>query len=306
MTNDPVVSVIIPNYNHASFLDERIQSVLNQTYQNFEVIILDDKSTDNSLKIINKYKNNPHISQIVVNEINSGSPFKQWHKGFELAKGELIWIAESDDSCSPAFLERIVPTHQIEKAVLSFCRSQSMDEKSRLYQTWHNEVSDSFVMEGKDFIEKFLGKYNLVTNASSAIFNKEAACIIDKSYASFKGAGDWLFWIELAQKGTVCFCSEALNYFRKHSTNTTQKSYLNGVDYFEGKKILNYLVENRLISKKTETWNRKEHLKFVLYKNFENEEIRKELLRIWGYNKRYQVKYFCSRVLHKIESLLWR
>ena len=48
----PLVSVIIPNYNHAPFLKERIDSVLNQTYQNFEVILLDDCSTDNSLKRI--------------------------------------------------------------------------------------------------------------------------------------------------------------------------------------------------------------------------------------------------------------
>ena len=52
----PLVSVIIPNYNHARFLDERIQSILNQTYQNFEVIILDDISSDNSVEFINQYK----------------------------------------------------------------------------------------------------------------------------------------------------------------------------------------------------------------------------------------------------------
>ena len=55
--NKPFVSVIIPNYNHAKYLDERIQSVLTQTYQNFEIILLDDKSTDNSVEIINKQLN---------------------------------------------------------------------------------------------------------------------------------------------------------------------------------------------------------------------------------------------------------
>ena len=58
----PLVSVIIPNYNHASFLDERIESVLNQTFQNFEIIIMDDKSSDNSVDVINKYKDNPKIA----------------------------------------------------------------------------------------------------------------------------------------------------------------------------------------------------------------------------------------------------
>lgn len=107
INNEPLVSVIIPNYNHARFLDERIQSVLNQTYQNFELIILDDKSTDNGLEVINKYKDDSHISHIVVNEENSGSPFKQWHKGFELAKGDWIWLAESDDSCTSVFWKHL-------------------------------------------------------------------------------------------------------------------------------------------------------------------------------------------------------
>ena len=54
VSNHPLVSIIIPNYNHARFLDERMQSVLGQTYQNFEVIILDDRSTDNSREVIGR------------------------------------------------------------------------------------------------------------------------------------------------------------------------------------------------------------------------------------------------------------
>ena len=82
----PLVSIIIPNYNHADYLEERITSILNQTYTNYEIIILDDKSTDNSIEIINKFRDNSHINNIIINEKNSGSPFKQWFKGISLAK----------------------------------------------------------------------------------------------------------------------------------------------------------------------------------------------------------------------------
>ena len=97
--NNPLVSVIVPNYCHSMYLDERILSILNQTYNNFELIILDDCSPDNgaSKSVIEKYRDNSHISQIIFNEKNSGSTFKQWEKGINLAKGEFIWIAESDD-----------------------------------------------------------------------------------------------------------------------------------------------------------------------------------------------------------------
>src|SRR5688572_1870647 len=103
-----LVTVIIPNYNHASYLRQRIESVLNQTYKNIELIILDDCSTDNSREIIEKYRGHPKVSHIVYNEKNSGSTFKQWKKGIELAKGEWIWIAESDDWCEHTLLENLV------------------------------------------------------------------------------------------------------------------------------------------------------------------------------------------------------
>jgi len=105
--NKPFVSVIIPNYCHSRYLDERLTSVLNQTYPYFEIIILDDCSPDNgaSKAVIEKYRENPHVSHIIYNEVNSGSPFKQWQKGFDLAKGDYIWIAESDDSCDCRLLE---------------------------------------------------------------------------------------------------------------------------------------------------------------------------------------------------------
>lgn len=71
------VSVIVPNYNYACYLPERIASILNQTYSDFELILLDDASTDNSVSVLEEYRNNSHVSHIVVNEQNTGIPFQQ-------------------------------------------------------------------------------------------------------------------------------------------------------------------------------------------------------------------------------------
>ncbi len=98
------VSVNIPNYTHADYLEKRIESVLNQTYANFEVIILDDHSTDNSAAVINRYKEHRKVAHIVYNQINSTSTFKQWEKGVALADADHIWIAESDDYADENFL----------------------------------------------------------------------------------------------------------------------------------------------------------------------------------------------------------
>src|SRR6267378_5588953 len=83
----PSVSVIVPNYNHARYLRQRIESVLGQTYKDIEVILLDDCSTDESRAIISEYSADPRV-KVVLNEVNSGSTFKQWKKGMGLAHGE--------------------------------------------------------------------------------------------------------------------------------------------------------------------------------------------------------------------------
>ena len=103
-----MVSVIIPNFNHSLYLEQRIHSVLNQTYQNFEIIFLDDFSNDNSREIIESYRNNVKVTHISYNDKNSDSPFCQWHKGISLSKGDYIWIAESDDVSDLFFLEKII------------------------------------------------------------------------------------------------------------------------------------------------------------------------------------------------------
>ena len=302
MDKQPLVSIIIPNYNHAQYLDERIQSVLKQTYQNFEVIILDDKSTDNSLEVINKYKDNPHIAKIVANEKNSGSTFKQWQKGFDLSEGELIWIAESDDSCEITLLEKLVTEHKEKKNVVTFCKSQRMDENGLKYETFHNEIKRGN-WDGKEFIQTYLGKNNTIMNASSAIFNKDIALTIDPQYKSFKGSGDWLFWIEIIQKGSVSYIDEALNFFRKHGSNTTEKSYANGTDFIEDKRIFDYLVKNRLINSSTIKNVRRHNLvKFTSFP-FDSEEIRNQVIKTWNFSTKERLRMQISQLLHRLRNI---
>lgn len=296
----PFVSVIIPNYNHARFLDERIQSVLNQTYQNFEVIILDDKSTDNSVEVINQYKDNPHVSQIIINEENSGSPFIQWNKGFELAKGDIIWIAESDDACEKTLLETLVDEHTRNDNVVTFCKSQRMDENGLKYETFHNEIQRGN-WNGRDFIHFFLGKYNIIMNASSAIFNKNMALAIDPQYKAFKGSGDWLFWIELIENGSVSYIDEALNFFRKHHKSTTEIYYTNGTDFIEDKRIFDYLVKNKLISSDTINKIRRHNLaKFSIFP-FDNEEVRERVIRTWDFSLKERIRRSVALFFYKIK-----
>ena len=297
-----LVSVVIPNYNHARFLDERIRSVLNQTYQNFELILLDDKSTDNSVEIINKYKDNPHVSHIVVNEENSGSTFNQWHKGFELAKGEIIWIAESDDSCDNTLLETLARGMVREDVVLAFCRSCKYDVSGMKSFYAHQAVLTSdILMSGKEFISKYMIEINCIANASAAIFNRRVAMTIDERYKTMKAEGDWLFWIELMEQGNVFFCSEEHNYFRFHDLNTTKIQIAKGTSALEHKVVFDYLVRHGYLTGLQKKLEQLRLLDYWVKTEFDNKRIKRNVLSIWDANRMGRLHLMCSHIKESIK-----
>ncbi|MGD1318965.1 glycosyltransferase family 2 protein [Chryseobacterium sp. 2R14A] len=220
----PKVSVIIPNYNHSTYLKERIDSVLNQTFQDFEVIILDDFSTDNSRSIIDIYRNHPRISHIIFNETNSGSTFKQWNKGIGLATGEWIWIAESDDVAENNFLETLINGVERDKeTVLGYCQSLRMNKTGEITGSWltqttghDTDFSDEIFSSGENFIRKDLIKQNVIPNASAVLFKKNMAYLVNLVDEDIKYNSDWLFWMKLILNSKIYFCPLPLNYFRYH------------------------------------------------------------------------------------------
>lgn len=251
----PEVSVIIPNYNHAPFLRERIDSVLNQTYSDFEVIILDDCSTDNSREIIETYRGHEKITHIEYNTVNSGSTFKQWEKGIKLAKGEWIWIAESDDVAEPDFLKKIIEHSQENPNMsIAYCASNLIDEHGKkLNISGSNQAPDSqihskfklsFSEKGNDFIASNMILENSIPNASAVIFrnNKAQTSILDE-IKNLKLNGDWIFWIEVLKQGDIRFINETLNNFRHHNTsvrNSSRLSFLNIQEYIYVMDRLSY------------------------------------------------------------------
>lgn len=180
MQPQPLVSVIIPNYNHASYLKQRIESVLHQTFQDFELIILDDCSTDQSKTIIESYRNHHKVSHVLYNQQNSGSVFKQWIKGIELCQGDYVWIAESDDYASEFFLQETLSALQNDASLgMVFTKSQAVNEKGEtINNTWDaKENSIKKLASFGNVINKenaplFLVSHMIVENASSVLFRK--------------------------------------------------------------------------------------------------------------------------------------
>lgn len=301
--SQPLVSVIIPNYNHAAFLEERLQSVLNQTYHNFELIILDDASTDNSLEIINQYSNDSHVSHVILNKDNSGSPFKQWDRGMSLAKGEIVWIAESDDSCEATFLEEMVPIYLKGDSSFGFCRSKEYSAEGKFSDPKLQDcLKDDMYLDGNSFIREFLSGYNIVLNTSSCIFNLRKAQLISKQYQHYRGAGDWMFWLEMAEDGKVFYINKALNFYRQHGSNTTKRMINDGSEFLENKEIFDYLESKHLFSHFTKNlFILSNYMSVISLRG--NDETKDRLFKCWEWNSLTGIEVFLRRVLYNLLKL---
>jgi glycosyltransferase involved in cell wall biosynthesis len=243
-----MVSIIVPSFNHGNYLHQRITSILNQSYQTFELIVLDDLSSDNSKEVIEHYRTNPKVSHIVYNTSNSGSPFAQWKRGIELAKGDYIWIAESDDFAETGFLDLIVPVLDRNKKLgLVFCGSNWVDDQGKLGQDL-SVYNKSFCRNGNEEIKKSLIKFNSIQNVSAVLFRAEALKRIDWSFTRYKSCGDWILYVKLLLENDICFIADKLNNFRWYHTSVSSNAEKKGQWIYEGVDVLSLAKADILLS----------------------------------------------------------
>ena len=254
------VSVIIPNYNYQDFIVERIDSILRQTYPIHELIILDDKSTDDSVKVIkDKLKKIEGVkTKLIINEENSGCVFKQWQRGINEVTGDYFWIAEADDSASPKFLETAIKAFDDEKVIISYTESARIDENNiiirensqdlyNIYDTnrWDNDYKNSGIEE----IREYLSITNTILNVSSVVWKKGDYNDILEKAQDFKVAGDWYIYYKVLEMGDIAFSSSALNYFRKHSKSVST-TVRDDIEYGEICRIQDDIAKKYNISMK--------------------------------------------------------
>ena len=252
----PRVSVIVPNYNHAGYLPRRLESIFNQTFTDYEVILLDDCSTDNSYEVLSKYANDTRVSHFIVNDRNSGSTFKQISRGIKLAKGEFIWIAESDDWAEYDFLDKTVKKAQKNIGIIY---SQSFivnDQGDKLFINTKytdyldkNKWKEDFVENGVSIINSFFVFRNIIPNMSAVLLSREdlLTIIIEND---LKYMGDWFIYCQILLRKDLSYISEPLNNYREHLTSVRTKALINGLREKEYYYLLKFLKSHPGISKK--------------------------------------------------------
>jgi glycosyltransferase involved in cell wall biosynthesis len=234
------ISVVVPNYNYARFIEDRLRTIAGQTHPIFELIVLDDGSTDGSQEVIETALKTVEIPHVFIrNATNSGSVIHQWRRGVEEARGDLVWIAEADDLSDPHFLERVVKPFRAPDTVMSYCQSRQMAVDGTIQADHYldyvsdvdpNKWSSSYSVSGYDEITSALYLKNTVPNVSAVLFKRDALlralATHGEEIASFRNAGDWITYIRVLENGgRIAFCPSPLNAHRRHHASVTLSSF---------------------------------------------------------------------------------
>ena len=231
----PRVSVVVPNYNYSRYLESRLRSVAAQTVAPFEIIVLDDASTDDSLTELARLRaciNTP--MRVVASSTNSGSVFRQWLAGAQLARGDYLWIAEADDLADLRMLERALEGFDDRAVVMSMVQSRQIDAAGMELAPNYLDYVDTFGRERwqapfvaglQDELRHGMAVKNTIPNVSAVVFRRQAfADVLERhldDIASYRIAGDWLLYVRMLEQGRMAYAPEALNAHRRHSGSVT-------------------------------------------------------------------------------------
>jgi glycosyltransferase involved in cell wall biosynthesis len=223
MPDSPLVSVLVPTYNYGRFLDEAIQSVLAQTYQNFELIIVDNNSTDNTAAVVQKYLADPRISYHR-NGRNLGL-VGNWNKCVEYAKGEFIKFLMADDKFKPGLLSEFVDV------MFRYPNVSLVTSNSEMFGARSKPRISNFIglQSGREMIVRCLrqGSGNLIGEPTTVMFRKKDLDRVGAFKSDFTCLVDLNMWLRLLDCGDAYFIAKNLSYFRVHNDQYSAKTNVN-------------------------------------------------------------------------------
>ncbi|NKI25228.1 glycosyltransferase family 2 protein [Arenibacter sp. 6A1] len=217
--NKPLISVVTPVHNSEKFILETIKSVQNQTYENWELILIDDCSKDNSVNIIKEYiKNNERIN-LIINEKNSGAAISR-NKGIKAAKGEFLTFIDADDIWYPKFIENS----------LNFCLSKNYEFVFSSYKRFDEDLNPLIA----DFIVPEKVNYKQLLNACPIPCLTAFIDIrrIGKMYMPIMNKRqDWGLWLSILKEVDFAYgLPEPLAIYRMRK-NSISRNKLNLIPY---------------------------------------------------------------------------
>jgi glycosyltransferase involved in cell wall biosynthesis len=209
----PKVSVLMSVYNGSRYLQESIDSILNQTFTDLEFIIINDCSNDNSWEILNKYANKDERIVLINNPENIGLT-KSLNKGLKVAKGEYIARQDADDISHPERLAKQVSLLDSDtEAVLVSCELELIDSEG--YSL--GEAQKAF----SKLLRWYLLFYNRLAGHSQVMFRRELVVNMGGYCESFRYSQDYELWGRIVRVGNIVILPEILLQQRRHNQSIT-------------------------------------------------------------------------------------
>ena len=240
------ISIVMASYNYASIIGEAIESVINQTYKDWELIIIDDGSTDNSVEVIKKYLNDNRI-KLYINEKNLGLA-KTLRKGIQYSTSDWIAFLESDDKFFPNALEEKVKAISMNADIIFTNLELIGNENLKLLYLQHFENIKTYwkLLINTGFVENFaqyISNVNLIPTFSVVMVKKNL--LMKCNFNSLcKSSLDYFLWAQLSLY-KVYYLDMKLTYWRLHDDSYINRDKQNWLKkYIFNIIIYSYTIKN--------------------------------------------------------------
>jgi glycosyltransferase involved in cell wall biosynthesis len=253
--SQPLVSIVFTSYNHQEYLRQALDSLVNQTYTNTEIIIIDDFSTDGSQEILREYEHYGNIN-LKLQTQNSGSYVKASNFGASFAKGDYILFAQCDDFAEENQIEVLLKAFDSNpSAGVVFSKSNLVDERGETFaddfygreKSFKTAVKENGLIKG-DIMKKFLSFSCVIPNLSAALIKHDLFKEINGLSDQYLVVADWEFWLDLTEKTDFYYVSQPLNYFRQHATTIRSSIKMKTQIVEIYKMFYNHISKNELTS----------------------------------------------------------
>ena len=244
-----LVSICIPVFNGENTIRDTLLSAINQTYENIEIVVVDNCSEDNTVNIVQANMSG-HI-RLYQNSENRGM-VGNWNKCLEYAKGEYITILCADDLLNRDCIEKKVNIMRENKdVVMVFSASEIINENGTSLMK-RRVFNNNKIMEGKKISLRSYREKNLFGEPSNVLFRKSALNETGGFDASMYYSADWDMWLKIANTGKVGYISEVLMKYRVSKNNQTSKTKLQTYIKDDSRMMSNIHNNNYMSTKKVD------------------------------------------------------